>query len=136
MGVQEVRRRDHLRGLRLVEASLRLREDHEEGYERDEDNEERDQEEQQNIKEEIHPLPARRASRPEGGAALWVEPSASWLPARRADSSERAYRVRFTVIMKNIWDAMCRQTYPVKCEAYFTGMAFNLFRGSRLIVEI
>ena len=34
-----------------------------------------------------------------------------------------AYRARFTVMMKNIWDAMCRQ------------MAFNLFRGSRLIVE-
>jgi len=34
-----------------------------------------------------------------------------------------AYRARFTLMMKNIWDAMCRQ------------MAFNLFRGSRLIVE-
>jgi len=34
-----------------------------------------------------------------------------------------AYRARFTVMMKNIWDAMCRQ------------MAFNVFRGSRLIVE-
>jgi IS5 family transposase len=34
-----------------------------------------------------------------------------------------AYRARFTVMMKNIWDAMCRQ------------MAFNLFRGSKLIVE-
>jgi len=32
-----------------------------------------------------------------------------------------AYRARFTVMMKNIWDAMCRQ------------MAFNLFRGSKLI---
>ena len=32
-----------------------------------------------------------------------------------------AYRVRFTTIMKNIWDAMCRQ------------MAFNLFRGSKLL---
>jgi transposase, IS5 family len=32
-----------------------------------------------------------------------------------------AYRARFPVMMKNIWDAMCRQ------------MAFNLFRGSRLI---
>ena len=32
-----------------------------------------------------------------------------------------AYRARFTTIMKNIWDAMCRQ------------MAFNLFRGSRLL---
>jgi IS5 family transposase len=46
-----------------------------------------------------------------------------------------AYRARFTAVIKNIWDAMCRQTCPVKCEAYFTGMAFNLFRGSRLIVE-
>ncbi len=34
-----------------------------------------------------------------------------------------AYRARFTVMLKNIWDAMCRQ------------MAFNLFRGSKLIVE-
>jgi transposase, IS5 family len=34
-----------------------------------------------------------------------------------------AYRARFTVMIKNIWDAMCRQ------------MAFNLFRGSKLILE-
>ena len=34
-----------------------------------------------------------------------------------------AYRARFTVMMKNIWDAMCRQ------------MAFNLFRGSKLILQ-
>ena len=34
-----------------------------------------------------------------------------------------AYRARFTVMMKNIWDGMCWQ------------MAFNLFRGSKLIVE-
>ena len=34
-----------------------------------------------------------------------------------------AYRARFTAMIKNIWDAMCRQ------------MAFNLFRGSRLLVE-
>ena len=33
-----------------------------------------------------------------------------------------AYRARFTTIMKNIWDGMCRQ------------MAFNLFRGSKLLV--
>jgi transposase, IS5 family len=46
-----------------------------------------------------------------------------------------AYRARFTVMMKNIWDGMCRQTCPIKCEAYFIGMAFNLFRGSKLIVE-
>jgi hypothetical protein len=45
------------------------------------------------------------------------------------------YRARFTVMTKNIWDAMCRQTCPVKCEADFTGMSFNLFRGSKLIVE-
>ena len=32
-----------------------------------------------------------------------------------------AYRARFTVIIKNTWDAMCRQ------------MAFNLFRGSKLL---
>jgi IS5 family transposase len=34
-----------------------------------------------------------------------------------------AHRARFTVMMKNIWDAMCRQ------------MAFNLFRGSKLILQ-
>lgn len=34
-----------------------------------------------------------------------------------------AHRARFTVMMKNIWDAMCRQ------------MAFNLFRGSKLLME-
>ena len=33
-----------------------------------------------------------------------------------------AYRARFTTIIKNTWDAMCRQ------------MAFNLFRGSRFLV--
>jgi len=33
-----------------------------------------------------------------------------------------AYRARFTTIVKNIWDAMCRQ------------MAFNIFRGSKLLV--
>ena len=32
-----------------------------------------------------------------------------------------AYRAGFTTIMKNVWDTMCRQ------------MAFNLFRGSRLL---
>ena len=35
-----------------------------------------------------------------------------------------AHRARFTTIMKNIWDAMCRQ------------MAFNLFRGSKLLVRV
>jgi IS5 family transposase len=34
-----------------------------------------------------------------------------------------AYRARFTTILKNIWYAMCRQ------------MAFNLFRGSKLILS-
>lgn len=34
-----------------------------------------------------------------------------------------AYRARFTNILKNTWDAMCRQ------------MAFNLFRGSRLLTQ-
>jgi hypothetical protein len=34
-----------------------------------------------------------------------------------------AYRARFTAMMKNIWDAMCRQ------------MAFNIFRGSKLLVR-
>jgi len=33
-----------------------------------------------------------------------------------------AYRARFTTIVKNIWDVMCRQ------------MAFNIFRGSKLLV--
>ena len=32
-----------------------------------------------------------------------------------------AYRARFTAIIKNTWDAMCRE------------MAFNLFRGSKLL---
>jgi IS5 family transposase len=32
-----------------------------------------------------------------------------------------AYRARFTTILKNTWDAMCRQ------------MAFNMFRGSKLV---
>ncbi len=39
-----------------------------------------------------------------------------------ASASESAYRARFTTIIKNTWDAMCRQ------------MAFNMFRGSRLFV--
>jgi len=34
-----------------------------------------------------------------------------------------AYRARFTTTMKNTWDAMCRQ------------MAFNLFRGSKLLAK-
>lgn len=33
-----------------------------------------------------------------------------------------AYRARFTTIVKNIWDTLCRQ------------MAFNLFRGSKIIL--
>jgi IS5 family transposase len=32
-----------------------------------------------------------------------------------------AHRARFTTIVKTIWDAMCRQ------------MAFNIFRGSKLL---
>jgi hypothetical protein len=51
------------------------------------------------------------------GTVLSLEPFASWLSARRAYSSERAYRARFAVMIKNIWDAICRQ------------MALNLFRG-------
>jgi len=35
--------------------------------------------------------------------------------------NDGAYRARFTTTMKNIWDAMCRQ------------MAFNLFRGSKIL---
>jgi IS5 family transposase len=35
---------------------------------------------------------------------------------------DSAYRARFTTILKNIWDTMCRQ------------MAFNMFRGSKLLV--
>ena len=104
--------RDQLRGLRLVEVSLRFGEDHAQRHDNGEDKEDRDREEQKDIKEKIH-----------REAMLWVEPFASWLPARRAYNSERAYRARFTVMIRNIWDAMCRQ------------MAFNLFRGSRLIVE-
>jgi IS5 family transposase len=34
-----------------------------------------------------------------------------------------AYRARFTTILKNIWDTMCRQ------------MAFNMFRGSKLLAH-
>jgi len=66
---------------------------------------------------------------------FWTEPSASWLPARRAYSSQRAYRAKLTVMIRNLWDAMRRQTCSVKCEAYFTGMAYDLFRGSKLMVE-
>jgi len=33
-----------------------------------------------------------------------------------------AYRARFTTILKNIWDAMCRQ------------MAFNIFRGTKILM--
>lgn len=36
--------------------------------------------------------------------------------------SDGAYRARFTTILKNTWDAMCRQ------------MAFNMFRGSKLVI--
>jgi IS5 family transposase len=39
----------------------------------------------------------------------------------QASGSESAYRARFTTILKNTWDAMCRQ------------MAFNMFRGSKLV---
>ena len=46
-----------------------------------------------------------------------------------------AYRARFTTIIKNTWDAMCRQTCPVECEAYSSGVAFNLFRGSKLLAK-
>ena len=34
---------------------------------------------------------------------------------------DNAYRARFTTILKNLWDTMCRQ------------MAFNIFRGSKLV---
>ena len=44
-----------------------------------------------------------------------------------------AYRARFTTILKNIWDTMCRQACPVQCGAYFTGVAFNMCRGSKLV---
>lgn len=33
----------------------------------------------------------------------------------------------------NILDAMCQQTCPVKCGSYLTGVAFNLFRRSKLL---
>jgi len=42
-------------------------------------------------------------------------------------------RARFTKLVKNLWDSMCRQTCAVKCAAYFTGMAFNLTRGSKIL---
>jgi len=45
------------------------------------------------------------------------------VPEGRAFCSERAYRARFTTILKNIWDTMCRQ------------MAFNMFRGSKLLAN-
>ena len=32
-------------------------------------------------------------------------------------------------------DTMCRQTCPVKCVAYFSGVAFNMFRGSKLLAN-
>jgi hypothetical protein len=35
---------------------------------------------------------------------------------------DRAYQARFTTIVKNIWDTMCRQ------------ILFNMFRGSKLLV--
>jgi IS5 family transposase len=64
------------------------------------------------------------------------------LPGRRVEQyfglshlHDGAYKARFTTIVKNTWDAMCRQTCPVKCEAYFTGVAFNLFRGSKLLAK-
>jgi len=50
-----------------------------------------------------------------------------------AYGSESAYRARFTTIVKNIWDTMCRQTCRVQCEAYFTGVAFNINRGAKLV---
>ena len=34
---------------------------------------------------------------------------------------DRAYRARFTKLVKNLWDSMCRQ------------MAFNLSRGSKIL---
>lgn len=40
-----------------------------------------------------------------------------------SSSSERAYRARFTTIVKNTWDVMCRQ------------MAFNIFRGNKLLAQ-
>jgi IS5 family transposase len=45
-----------------------------------------------------------------------------------------AYRARFTTIVKNIWDAICRQTCPMECVAYSIGVAFNIFRGTKLLV--
>ena len=31
------------------------------------------------------------------------------------------------------WRAMCRQTCAVKCEAYLTGRAFNVFMWSKFL---
>jgi len=36
---------------------------------------------------------------------------------------DRAYRARFTKMLKNLWDSMCRQ------------MAFNMLRGSKLLAS-
>jgi IS5 family transposase len=44
-----------------------------------------------------------------------------------------AYQGRFTTILKNTWDTMCRQSCPVQCGAYFTGAAFNMCRGSKFV---
>ena len=49
--------------------------------------------------------------------------------------NDGACRARFTTMLKNIWDTMCRQTCPVKCVAYFSGVAFNMFRGSKLLAN-
>lgn len=46
-----------------------------------------------------------------------------------------AYKARFTTIIKNTWDAVCRQTLPDGMSNYSIGVAFNIFRGSRLLAK-
>ena len=43
------------------------------------------------------------------------------------------FRARFPRLIKNAIDTMFSQTCPVECEAYSTGVAFNLLRGTRVV---
>jgi len=46
---------------------------------------------------------------------------------------DSAKRARFTDIAKNKFDVWYRQVYPVKCEAYLSGAAFNISRGLKIL---
>ena len=74
--------------------------------------------------------------RPIGPTPRWARRAypPAWKPYGLEAASERECRAMFTTILKDIWDTMCRQTCAVKCGAYLTGMAFNVFRGSKLLV--